>query len=148
MQLKSAAQPSTMIGLNTRHTDCSMMSKVYPALLKRLTIRLKRSEKFGFPMIFLNLYTKSPGRPGTEALRTQIQPSKPKRELTKITNSQNTKRTYCHPSEQLFPKRWPLSNPSRTKNNMSTHKVKRHRNSYTKNRQQRTTTELQPWNGQ
>ena len=28
------------------------MSKVYPALLKRFTIRLKRSEKFGFPMIF------------------------------------------------------------------------------------------------
>ena len=27
------------------------MSKVYPALLKRFTIRLKRSEKFGFPMI-------------------------------------------------------------------------------------------------
>ena len=24
------------------------------------TIRLKHSEKFGFPMIFLNLYTKSP----------------------------------------------------------------------------------------
>ena len=33
-------------------------------------------------------------RPGTGASRTQIQPSKPKREITKITNSQNTKRTY------------------------------------------------------
>ena len=32
------------------------MSKEYPALLKRLTIRFKRLEKFGFPMIFLNLY--------------------------------------------------------------------------------------------
>ena len=32
-------------------------------------------------------------RPGTEAIRTQIQPSKLKREITKITNSQNTKRT-------------------------------------------------------
>ena len=32
------------------------MSKVYPALLKRFTIRLKRSEKFGFPMIFLFIY--------------------------------------------------------------------------------------------
>ena len=30
-------------------------------------------------------------RPGTEAIRTQIQPSKPKREITKITNSQNKK---------------------------------------------------------
>ena len=52
---------------------------------------------------------------GPEAIRTQIQPSKPKREITKITNSQNTKRTYGQPSEQLFPKRWPLSYPNRTK---------------------------------
>ena len=63
----------------------------------------------------------------TEAIRTQIQPSKPKREITYITNSQNTKRTYGQPSEQLFPKRWPLSNRNRTKNNMNTRKVKRHR---------------------
>ena len=28
---------------------------------------------------------------GTEAIRTQIQSSKPKREITNITNSQNTK---------------------------------------------------------
>ena len=54
-------------------------------------------------------------RPGTEAIRTQIQPSKPKWEITTITNSQNTKRTYGQPSEQIFPKRWPLSNPNRTK---------------------------------
>ena len=40
-------------------------------------------------------------RPGTEAIRTQIQPSKPKREITKITNSQNRKKTYCQPSEQF-----------------------------------------------
>ena len=37
---------------------------------------------------------------GTEAIRTQNQPSKPKREITKITNSQNTNRTYGLPSEQ------------------------------------------------
>ena len=71
-------------------------------------------------------------RSGTEAIRTQIQPSKPKRKITKITNSQNTKRTYGQPSEQLFPKRWPLSNPNRTINNMNTCKVTRHRNSGTK----------------
>ena len=71
-------------------------------------------------------------RSGTEEIRTQSQPSKPKREITKITNSQNTKRTYSQPSEQLFPKRWPLSNRNRTKNNMNKHKVKRHRNSDTK----------------
>ena len=69
---------------------------------------------------------------GAEAIRTQIQPSKPKREITNITNSQNTKRTYGQPSEQLYPKRWPFSNRNRTKNNMNTHKVKRHRNSDTK----------------
>ena len=63
-------------------------------------------------------------RSGTEAIRTQIQPSKPKREITNITNSQNKKITYGQPSEQLVPKRWPLSSRNRTKNNMNTHKVK------------------------
>ena len=42
-----------MIGLKTRHAVCHIMSKEYPALLKRFIIRLKRLEKFGFPMIFL-----------------------------------------------------------------------------------------------
>ena len=59
-------------------------------------------------------------RSGTEAIRTQIQSSKPKREITKITNSQNTKRTYGQPSEQLLSKRRPLSNPNRTKINKHT----------------------------
>ena len=68
-------------------------------------------------------------RSGTEAIRTQIQPSKPKCGITYITHSQKTKRTYGRPSKQLFPKRWPLSNRNRTKNNMNTHKVKRHQNS-------------------
>ena len=44
-------------------------------------------------------------RSGTEAIRTKIQPSKQKREITKITNNQNTKRTYGQSSQQLFPKR-------------------------------------------
>ena len=34
---------------------------------------------------------------------------------TNITNIQNTKRTYGQPSEQLLPKRWPLSNRNRIK---------------------------------
>ena len=96
----------------------------------------------------MSLKVKIMQRSGTEAIRNQIQPSKQKREITKTTNSQNTKRTYDQPSEQLFPKRWPFSNPNRTKNNMNTRKVKRHRNSDTKNRQQRTTAKLPPWNGQ
>ena len=41
-----------------------------------------------------------------------------------------------------------ISNPIRTKNNVNTHKAKRHQNSDTKNRQQSTTTELPPWNDQ
>ena len=36
------------------------------------------------------------------------------------------------PSEQLFPKKWRLSDPNRTKNNINTRKVKRHRNCDTK----------------
>ena len=71
-------------------------------------------------------------RSGPEAIRTKIQPSKPKREIINITNSQNTKIAYGQPIKQLFPKRWPLSNRNRTKNNISTRKVKRHRNSDTK----------------
>ena len=37
---------------------------------------------------------KSMQKSGTDEIRTQIQPSKPKRKITNITNSQNTKRTY------------------------------------------------------
>ena len=48
------------------------------------------------------LKVKSMQRSGTEAIRTQIQPSKPKWEITNITNNQNTKRTYGQPSEQLL----------------------------------------------
>ena len=48
---------------------------------------------------------KSMQRSGIEAIRTQIQPSKPNREIPKITKNQNTKRTYGQPSEQLFSKR-------------------------------------------
>ena len=45
---------------------------------------------------------------------------------TKIKYNQPTKKTYGHPSEQLIPKMWPVSNSKRTKNNMNTHKVKHH----------------------
>ena len=59
---------------------------------------------------------------------------KTKKEITNIniTNSQNTKRIHVQPSEQLFPKRWPLSNLNRTKINLNIQKMKRHRNSDTK----------------
>ena len=63
---------------------------------------------------------------GTEAIRTQIAKSKPKRDITKLTNSQNTKRTHGQPNEQFFPKRWPLSNLNRTENNLYKHKMKPH----------------------
>ena len=71
----------------------------------------------------LAIKVKSVQRPGTEAIRTQIQHTKPNREITKITNSQ----TYGQPSEQLFPKY-----PKPNYNNMNTHNVKRHRNFDTK----------------
>ena len=83
-------------------------------------------------------------RSGTEPIKTQIKPSKPKREITNITKSKNTKLTYGQPSGELFSKGWRLRNRYRTKNNMNTRKMKRHRNSDTKNRQQRTTTKLPP----
>ena len=59
-------------------------------------------------------------RSGTVAIRTQIQPLKPKREITNIQVVKIQNRTYSQPSEQLFPKRWPLSDQNRTRNNMNT----------------------------
>ena len=66
----------------------------------------KHFSKFMLPItVFEKKKVKNMQRSGTEAIRTQIQPSKPKREITNITNSQNTKRKNGQPSEQLFPKR-------------------------------------------
>ena len=47
---------------------------------------------------------KSMQRSGTEAIRTQLQPSKPKREITNITNSQNRKITYGQPGAAISQK--------------------------------------------
>ena len=73
-----------------------------------------------------NLKVKSMQRSETEAIRTQIQPSKPKREITNIKNSQNTKRTYDQPSGQLFPQRLSLSNLNRTKNQRTNGPINAH----------------------
>ena len=43
-------------------------------------------------------------RQGTEAIGNQIQPSKPKREITKITNRQNKNRSYGKPREAVSQK--------------------------------------------
>ena len=86
--------------------------------------RVIKQHCFLILLLVLKLKVNFLQRSGTEAIRTQIQPSKPKREITKITIRLNTKRTFGQPSEQLFPKRWPLSNRNRTKNSIETHKVK------------------------
>ena len=52
-------------------------------------------------------------KPGTEAMRTQI--PKPKREITELTNGQNTKRTFGQPREHLFPKTWPSATQTQLK---------------------------------
>ena len=44
--------------------------------------------------IMVGLGVKSMQRSGTEAIRTKIQPSNPKRKITNITNNQNSNRTY------------------------------------------------------
>ena len=71
-------------------------------------------------------------RSGTETTRTRIQPSKPKREIPRITKRENSRRTNGQSSELLFSKRWPLSNSNRTNNDMNTRKVERHRKSDSK----------------
>ena len=43
-------------------------------------------------------------RSGTEAIRTQIQPLKTKREITNITNSQNTREHMVNRVSSYFPK--------------------------------------------
>ena len=43
-------------------------------------------------------------RSGTEAIRTQIQPSKPKREITNITNSQKQREHMVNRVSSYFPK--------------------------------------------
>ena len=78
--------------------------------MSSLPARIKNGHNFS-PIIKV----KSMQRSGTEDIRTQIQPSKPKWEITNMTDSQITKRTYGQPIEQLLPKRWPLSNRNRTK---------------------------------
>ena len=82
---------------------------------------------------------------GTGAIKWQIPLLKPKREINKYYNRQNTMRTNCLPSGQLFPKRWPLSNPNWTKSIMNKHKAKHHSKSDTKtaNRDHIRTTALE-----
>ena len=85
---------------------------------RKWTILLARVTVFAYCLVscsFMKIEVKSMQRTGTEAIRTQIQPSKPKPEIIDISNSQNTKRTYGQPSEQLVPKTCPLSNRNRTK---------------------------------
>ena len=67
-------------------------------------------------------------RSGTEAIRTQIQPSKPNpRERIKIANSQNTKKKHMvNRVSSYFPKGGHSATQTELKNNMNTRKVKRH----------------------
>ena len=79
------------------------------------------------------LKVKSMQRSGTKPIRTLIQPPKPKREITNITNSQNINRTYGQPIEQLFPKRWLLSYLNLTKYYPVTQEVKTETDTKTSN---------------
>ena len=83
-------------------------------------------------------------RLGTGAIKSHI----PLTKLEKNANSQNRKGTYGQLSEQLFPKRWLLSNLSRTKNYINKDKMESHKYCDNKHRQQRATTDLPPRNSQ
>ena len=58
--------------------------------------------------------------PGTDAIRTKAPLSKRKWKIPEITISQNRKRTYGIPNDQLSPKRWPLSYLNLTKYHLDT----------------------------
>ena len=70
-------------------------------------------------------------RSGTEAIRTQIQPSKSKWEITNITNSQNTKENIWSTELAAISQKVATQQPKPNLNNMNTRKVKRHRSSDT-----------------
>ena len=71
---------------------------------------------------------------------------KPKWEINKITYRPKTLRTHGQPSEQLFPKRWPLSNPNRNKSTMNKHNFNI-TETLTPKQATETTLEPPPWNG-
>ena len=63
------------------------------------------TQGFSVRVLEINLKVKFMQRSGTEAIRTIIQPSKLKREITYITNSQNTKRKHMvNQVSSYFPK--------------------------------------------
>ena len=62
-----------------------------PARMKKIQPKWRRKSANDISPI---IKVKSMQKSGTGAIRTQIQSTKPKREITKITNSQNTKSTY------------------------------------------------------
>ena len=63
------------------------------------------------------LKVKQMQKSGTEAIRTQLQPSKSKREITKITNSQNTKKHVVKRLSSSFPKGGHSAIENHNKNN-------------------------------
>ena len=75
-------------------------------------------------------------RLGSEAIRTQIEPSKPKREMIKIINSIVQREHMDNRVSSYFPKGGHIATQIEQENNMNTRMVKRHRYSNTKNRQQ------------
>ena len=89
--------------------------------------------KLGFTVVLFNsspcgiVKVRSVQRPGTEAIGTQIQPSRPKREMTYIIKSQNTKENIW--SAELAANSQKVAIQQQNKNSMNTHRVKRHRSS-------------------
>ena len=63
----------------------------------------KLNEGIAYFLIFMerSRSVKSMQLPRTDTIRTKIMPSNSNREITEITDSQNTKRTHCQLSEQL-----------------------------------------------
>ena len=98
----------------------------------------------------LNVLIKSNVFDTMPKVKTMQRPGNPNPALkTKTGNKlklQIVKKLRQHMVNQVS--RWPLSYINITNIYMNTRRVKRNRNSDIKNRQQRTTTEVPPWNGQ
>ena len=107
-------QPYTVIDI---FTLCSFIFHESDIIFRVISIAL---------LFVIAKKVKSIQRSGIEAIRTQLQPSKHKREITNITNSQIQREHMVNRVSSYFPKDGSLSNRNRTKNDMNTCKVKHH----------------------
>ena len=90
----SMVSTARILGLESMCISDLLSLLLFILVLEALSRQFRTGVPWELILMADSLEVKSMQKSGTEAIRTQSQLSKPKRELTNITNSQNTKRTY------------------------------------------------------